>query len=243
MRYKVLTLNTAIALFLPTAASTQAIAHERVSVAATNDEWTPTTIQVERGDVILVLAAGRVRIGQVTGEVGPNGNSSGDGVLFLKIGVGAGQRVGERAFIIADQSGPVKLRVHDNRYGDNAGAFEVSVIHIPGSLIPMPGEGEGSPATANTASLASVRSDLRNLVTAEEAYFADSVRYATSLRALRFQPSPGVTIRLGGVTTEGWNATATHAQAPRWTCGIFVGSVPPDAAVQKEGQPVCWQSK
>ena len=40
------------------------------------------------------------------------------------------------------------------------------------------------PKFANTkekAYLASMKSDLRNLVTAEEAYFADSVKYTTSL--------------------------------------------------------------
>ncbi len=88
----------ALALLIPSIVQAQdAIANERLSIAATNDEWTPTSIEVSRGDVILVLAAGRIRIGQMSGEVGPNGNSSGDGVLQIKIGVGAGQRAGEKA--------------------------------------------------------------------------------------------------------------------------------------------------
>ncbi len=76
----------AVALLLPSiSAAQQGIKHERLSIAATNDEWTTTSIEAARGDVILVLAAGRIRIGQVSGEVGPNGNSSGNGALQIKI--------------------------------------------------------------------------------------------------------------------------------------------------------------
>ena len=230
-----------VALLVPSIVQAQdAIAHERLSIAATNDEWTPTSIEVSRGDVILVLAAGRIRIGQMSGEVGPNGNSSGDGVLQIKIGVGAGQRAGEKAFIVADQSGPVKLRVVDNRYSDNAGAFEVSVIHIPGSMIPMPsGEGTEAP-TSEQAYLASMKSDLRNVITAEEAYFADSVKYTRSLRAMRFESTVGVTLAVV-LTSDGYNAAAKHVRAPGWACAIYVGSVRTYPQLQKEGQPVCWQ--
>ena len=43
--------------------------------------------------------------------------------------------------------------------------------------------------------MATLRSDLRNLVTAQEAYFADHVTYAASLRQLQsYQASPGVTV-------------------------------------------------
>ncbi len=233
----------ALALFLPSASAAQeAIKHQRLSIAATNDEWSPTSIEVSRGDVILVLATGRVRIGQVSGEVGPNGNSTGSGVLQIKVGVGAGQRAGEKAFIIAEQSGPVKLRVADTRYDDNAGTFEVSVIHIPGSMIPMPSGNGIEESGAEQAYLAAMKSDLRNLVTAEEAYFADSVKYTRSLQAMRFQTTRGVTIAVV-VTGDGYNATARHAGAPGWLCGIFVGSVSGHAQVQKEGMPACWQGQ
>ncbi len=231
----------AVALLLPSiSAAQQGIKHERLSIAATNDEWTPTSIEAARGDVILVLAAGRIRIGQVSGEVGPNGNSSGNGALQIKIGVGAGQAAGQKAFIIADQNGPVKLRVADTRYNDNAGAFEVSVIHIPGSLIPMPSEEGTEESGSEQAYLAAMKSDLRNVITAEEAYFADSVKYTRSLQAMHFQTTAGVTIAVV-LTSDGFNATARHARAPGWTCGIFVGSVSAHAQVQKEGAPACWQ--
>src|ERR1700704_2569523 len=51
------------------------------------------------------------------------------------------------------------------------------------------------PKFANTkdkAYLASMKSDLRNLITAEEAYFADSVKYTSDPTQLNYRPSTGV---------------------------------------------------
>jgi hypothetical protein len=219
------------------------IKHERVSVAATNDEWTPTPITLSPGDILLVLAGGRVRVGNVVGEAGPNGLSTGEGALQLKIGVGAGTRAGARAFVIAEQGGQVKLRIYDTRYNDNAGEFEVSLIQIPASAIPEPhsaSDEAGAPGS-DSPYYASVRSDLRNLVTAEEAYFADSVRYTTRLSAMHFETTPGVTIKSILLSSDGWSATATHVRWPGWVCSIYVGSGPPPTPGQKEGQPVCWR--
>ena len=49
-------------------------------------------------------------------------------------------------------------------------------------------------ATKDKAYIAAMKSDLRNLVTAEEAFFADSVKYITyDTTKLKFRPSSGVT--------------------------------------------------
>src|ERR1700712_3222845 len=51
------------------------------------------------------------------------------------------------------------------------------------------------PKFANTkekAYIAAMKSDLRNLVTAEEAYFADSVKYTATVANMKFKPSTGV---------------------------------------------------
>ncbi|OYV72787.1 MAG: hypothetical protein B7Z72_04000, partial [Gemmatimonadetes bacterium 21-71-4] len=51
------------------------------------------------------------------------------------------------------------------------------------------------PKFANTKSKAYVtamKSDLRNMVTAEEAFFSDSSKYSTSLTAINFKQSTGV---------------------------------------------------
>jgi hypothetical protein len=89
--------------------------------------------------------------------------------------------------------------------------------------------------------VAAMRSDLRNLVTAEESYFADSLRYTKSLRALHFRPSPGVTVTIDQVVGEAWRGTAKHSAAPEWVCGIYVGSLPPYLPGQKEAVPRCWK--
>jgi prepilin-type N-terminal cleavage/methylation domain-containing protein len=112
------------------------------------------------------------------------------------------------------------------------------------------------PKFANTkqkAVVASMKSDLRNLVTAQEAYFSDNNTYAPAIGAAQaagvvaFTPSTGNV--LAGPTTAGtngaggWSATMTNpavTQAPQ-TCGIYVGSAAaPNAAVVQEGAPSCW---
>jgi hypothetical protein len=107
----------------------------------------------------------------------------------------------------------------------------------------MPSESGTAASGPEARYLAEMKSDLRNLVTAEEAYFADSVKYGRSLEAMGYQPSAGVTLVVETVTREGYNATAKHVRAPGWTCGIYVGPVRPYTADQTEGSPVCWQSR
>ena len=50
--------------------------------------------------------------------------------------------------------------------------------------------------TKGKANLAAVKSDLRNLATAEEAYFYTNGTYTSSLASLNVNPSPGVTFML-----------------------------------------------
>ncbi len=97
------------------------------------------------------------------------------------------------------------------------------------------------PKFANTkekAYIASMKSDLRNLVTAQEAYFADNVTYATTTSNLQYNSSAGVTVTVSGATGTGWSATASH-NATTKTCGIFVGAATPPISGQTEGTPVC----
>jgi len=110
------------------------------------------------------------------------------------------------------------------------------------STCPAPNGNDTKASDAEKVYLASMKSDLRNLITAEEAYFTDSVKYTRSLRAMHFQATTGVTIAVV-LTSDGFNATAKQARAPGWTCGIFVGSVNGHAEVQKEGVPACWNGQ
>lgn len=75
------------------------------------------------------------------------------------------------------------------------------------------------------AQLAAMKSDLRNLVTAQEIYFsANSSTYAADMAALgtAYHATTGVTVTIGQVTSTGWAATATHTATSK-SCTIAVG--------------------
>jgi hypothetical protein len=84
-----------------------------------------------------------------------------------------------------------------------------------------------------------MKSDLRNLATAEEAYFYDNAAYATSLASLMsFTPSSGTVVTINQATVAGWSATASRPGLPK-QCYLFVGSVAPVGAATVEGQVAC----
>ena len=98
------------------------------------------------------------------------------------------------------------------------------------------------PKFANTkekAYLASMKSDLRNLVTAEEAYFADSVKYSSTIGAggVIFTQSTGNTAPTITTTADGWTANIKNANTTK-TCSIYIGSTSL-APAGKEGEPKC----
>jgi len=97
------------------------------------------------------------------------------------------------------------------------------------------------PKFANTkgkAYAASMKSDLRNLATAQEAYLSDWITYTGTLTNLNYMTSPGNTIAITAATASGWAATASN-NATTETCGIFVGGVTPPIAGQPEGGVKC----
>lgn len=95
------------------------------------------------------------------------------------------------------------------------------------------------PKFANTkekAYIASMKSDLRNLTSAMEAYYHDNnSSYATSTTDLstNFRPSSGITVTMGTVTATGWAATAAHTTTTK-TCSLTVGGTSTN-----EGVPTC----
>ena len=98
------------------------------------------------------------------------------------------------------------------------------------------------PKFANTkekAYIASMKSDLRNLVTAEEAYFADSIKYTTTIGAggLSFNVTSGNNAPTPALTADGWTATLSNTNTTK-TCAIFIGSTA-IAPAAKEGEPKC----
>ena len=98
------------------------------------------------------------------------------------------------------------------------------------------------PKFANTkqkAYVAQMKSDLKNLATAEEAFFYDSTFYTTSLAMLNnFSPSTGVTLNVLQATPGGWSARTIHAQTTR-QCVLFQGNATPVAPATVEGKITC----
>ena len=98
------------------------------------------------------------------------------------------------------------------------------------------------PKFANTkqkAYVAQMKSDLKNLATAEEAFFYDSTFYTTSLPALNnFSSSTGVTLNVLQATPGGWSARAIHTQTTR-QCALFQGNATPVAPATVEGKITC----
>jgi len=93
--------------------------------------------------------------------------------------------------------------------------------------------------TKQKAYVAQMKSDLRNLATAEEAFFYDSVFYTSSLPALNnFQSSTGVTLTVLEATAKGWSAEAVHGQTPR-RCALYQGAAAPVAPATVEGRITC----
>lgn len=104
-------------------------------------------------------------------------------------------------------------------------------------------------STKEKAYLAAMKSDLRNGVTAEEAYFTDNQLYLagsasnlggvpTPLAALgNFVPSAGVSITFTASAGAGWSAVTSHSATTK-TCAIFVG-VAAVAPATVEGEPKC----
>jgi prepilin-type N-terminal cleavage/methylation domain-containing protein len=93
--------------------------------------------------------------------------------------------------------------------------------------------------TKGKAFTASLRSDLRNLATAEEAYFYSNNVYTSNLAALNVNLTSGVTITFGTANAAGWAAKVTHPLAFPIQCAMFMGGVPAYAPATVEGIMVC----
>ncbi|MEE9132715.1 MAG: prepilin-type N-terminal cleavage/methylation domain-containing protein [Gemmatimonadota bacterium] len=97
------------------------------------------------------------------------------------------------------------------------------------------------PKFANTkekAYVAAMKSDLRNLAAAEEAYFADWLTYTSTLSDLEFNDSQGVAVGIATGTGLGWAATATHT-GTTMGCALYYGSVAAVAPATQEGVVRC----
>ena len=80
---------------------------------------------------------------------------------------------------------------------------------------------------------AAMRSDLRNLATAQQMYFAEHASYSPSLEALVYSPSPGVRLEIIAASGSGWRAVARHETGIA-ECRIGVGTGVPTGDVERE---------
>ena len=86
--------------------------------------------------------------------------------------------------------------------------------------------------TKDKAKLASIKTDLRNLMTAQEAYFSDYSTYAANVGALTAAPynfsfSAGNTQQAVAGVASGWSATVTNASISSGStnsCQVQVGA-------------------
>ncbi len=93
--------------------------------------------------------------------------------------------------------------------------------------------------TKEKAYMAAMKSDLRNLVTAEEAYFADNTTYTSSGPAMSYVTSAGVVVAITVDATipVGFSAIATHSGTAE-SCAIFI-QAPVQGPATQEGEPKC----
>jgi prepilin-type N-terminal cleavage/methylation domain-containing protein len=92
-------------------------------------------------------------------------------------------------------------------------------------------------ATRERAFVSAMQSDLRNLMTAQEQYYANPVSeysYSDDLTVLGFVPSTGVDITISGADGTGFTADATHTATPI-TCSVTVTT----DTTQESGRILC----
>ena len=98
-------------------------------------------------------------------------------------------------------------------------------------------------STKEQAYLSNMKSDLRNLATAQEVYSGDNngayYNGAVPNAALVYNPSASVTIALSNVTATGWGATAQVPGMTLRTCAIYLGTGGPLGPATIEGLIAC----
>ena len=95
--------------------------------------------------------------------------------------------------------------------------------------------------TKEKSYVVTMKSDLRNLVMAQEGYLADNGTYylgGVPNAALKYQPSSNTTVTIVNATTGGWAASAVYAGTPK-TCALYYGNIAALAPAVVAGEPKC----
>ncbi|MFN2399611.1 MAG: type IV pilin protein [Gemmatimonadaceae bacterium] len=128
------------------------------------------------------------------------------------------------------------MRVHKKRSGFTLIELLIVVVII-GILatIVLPGF-KNSKGRAITGA---IKSDIRNLASAQESFFYFNDTYTTSLPALTFTPTAGVVMTITEATVSGWSVSATHPQSAAASCAVFFGTAAAVAPATVEGVITC----
>lgn len=97
-------------------------------------------------------------------------------------------------------------------------------------------------STKEKAYVSRLKGDLRNLATAQEAYWSDNqVYYIGAIPGpnLLYSPSAGVILTVSEATVAGWAATASYPGGTSRTCSLFSGVATPPPPTTIEGQIAC----
>ena len=104
-------------------------------------------------------------------------------------------------------------------------------------------------ATREKAYFSAMKSDLKNLQSAQEIYYSNPTNNYTyapagdpaTLDGLDFAPSQGVTVAIVASGNTGWSATAAHAalDAASQNCAVFVGEAAAVGAADTPGVVTC----
>lgn len=94
-------------------------------------------------------------------------------------------------------------------------------------------------ATKERSYIADMKSDLRALAAAEDAFVSDSSHYARTLPPSRFRSLPGVTTPVITTGDGWWTATVRDSLLPGVVCGIGVSAKNPVDSTAGDGEPAC----
>lgn len=125
-----------------TGGSTPSTPGAGITVSAKNG-WTPTGLNVRRGEPLTINASGEIRItspnGITSSPAGSSDTNPGNplpgvptGALIGRIGNGQPFLIGNQSQVQAPAAGQLFLGINDSNFGDNEGAFQVQVTGAAG---------------------------------------------------------------------------------------------------------------
>jgi prepilin-type N-terminal cleavage/methylation domain-containing protein len=94
--------------------------------------------------------------------------------------------------------------------------------------------------TRDKAFYAAMRSDLRNLATAEEDYFVEALSYTSDTNQLdSYRTSKRILVSVPEATDKGWRAKATHEMNSDLECEIYYGTATGATLATQGGAVYC----